>query len=459
VLYRLRSRKGGMMERLATAAMLAVALAVPIVIGAQIERGALSPAEMDLVTTRIQKIRGLKFEKKVPLAFLTTEQARARIKADIESETKPANLRLSETEGEMIGLFPPGTNLENGDLDFVKVGLAGFYDSKTRDMVIIDRPLTVGVPARARAFVALVEKLNTAGVIAHEMTHALQDQHFQIGAMLKGIRDDGDRTLAYRSLVEGDATLAGFGAVVGRIDDPTIDFYLSHDAEVTAIFMGRTEGFPRALTEMRRFQYSDGARFVAEAFDRKGWNGVNALYRNPPQSTQQIMHPELYFDHPTVPAAIRIAGYERILGGWKKADEDTVGALVLRVIIERVMGDQTPYVQAASWWTGDRLVALQKGNAVTLLWIITFKEGGFAQNFAQLYGSVLDKSLPPLTARHVEHRNDAVLVMLGDGAIRFHELAPALWKATTIAKPAADHAPWPPAHAAAGAPSPPPAAR
>jgi hypothetical protein len=421
-------------------------LAIAATAAAQAHRGALSPVEIDMVKARTQKIRELKFLHPVPMSFLTPDQVRARIRSDIDRRTKRSELRLAAVEGAMIGLYPPGVDLEKNHLDFLETRLAGFYDPHRGDLVIVDRPLMIHVPARAQALVAMLQKLNTAGVLAHELTHALQDQHFHIGAESAQLRGNSDREIAYKSVLEGDATLSGFGAVVGRMDDETIDYYLANDSDVTAIFMGNTKGFQREQIEIVRFQYSAGARFVAEAFRRRGWNGVDALYRDPPASTQQIIHPKLYFDHPTPPERIHVAGYGPLMQGWKRADEDTFGALVLRVILERVMGAQTPYVQAASWWTGDHCVALQKGNATTLIWIITFKQG-FADNFAQLYSSVLEKVLPKETAHHVETLGNAVLVLIGAAASQYRSLAPAVWKASTIVAPAPTHAPWPAAPA------------
>ena len=108
--------------------------------------------------------------------------------------------------------------------------------------------------------------------------------------------------------------------------------------------MGRMEGKPRAMTYPFIFQYTEGARFVAEAYHRKRWDGVNALFKGPPLSTQQIMHPELYFDHPTSAKTVKLAGYEKVLRDWKKVDEDTLGELMLKIMLERTMGEQTPYV-------------------------------------------------------------------------------------------------------------------
>jgi hypothetical protein len=220
--------------------------------------------------------------------------------------------------------------------------------------------------------------------------------------------------------------------VTGRVDDQTIDYFDTHLQDIVPIFMGRTEGKPRAMTYPFIFQYTEGARFVAEAYHHKGWDSVNALFKGPPISTQQIMHPELYFDHPTPAKTVKLTGYEKVLHDWKKVDEDTAGELMLKILIERTMGEDTPYVEAAKKWAGDRIVALQKGKALTVLWMLTFRDTGSADNFNQLYSGILGKVLPGTTARKIDQRGPAVFVMIGDGAIRYHEYLPEVWKESRI---------------------------
>ena len=171
---------------------------------------------------------------------------------------------------------------------------------------------------------------------------------------------------------------------------------------------------------------------MAEAYHRKQWAGVNALFTGPVLSTQQIMHPELYFDRPTPAKNVTLAGYDKVLHDWKKVDEDTLGELMLKIMLERTMGEDTPYVEASTKWAGDQIVALQKGKALTVLWMLTFRDAGSADNFAQLYSGILDKVLPGTTARKLEQHGPVVLVVIGDGAIRYHEFLPEVWKQSRL---------------------------
>src|SRR5258708_26115153 len=105
---------------------------------------------------------------------------------------------------------------------------------------------------------------------------------------------------------------------------------------------------------------------------------------------------------------------------------------MLKIMLEGTMGEDTPYVQAANKWAGDRIVALQKGKSLTVLWMIVFRDTGAADTFAQLYTQILDKVLPGSTARKIDQRGPAVLVMIADGAIRNHEFIPEVWMRSSI---------------------------
>jgi len=409
----------------------AATLALAAVVSAETIQGILNPEETRTVTERVQKIRALKFEHPVPFSYLTVDQSQERLRAELARDTTPAGLELDAREGELVGLYPPKVDLAKDNLTMLKSQLAGFYDPRQKDLVIIERPIP-SIPMVNPRLLEFALKLRTAGVLSHELTHALQDQHFDIRAEEKATHGNDDRELALRALLEGDATLSGFCSVVGRADDPTIDYFLDNSADAAVIFLGSAEGLGVQMRKLLIFPYLDGARFVAAGYHLGGWTAVDAIYRNPPRSTRQILHPELYFDHPEAPVDVRVGGYEKILAAWKKADENTFGELVLRMVIEHWIGEQTPYVAAADGWAGDRFVALQKSTDVTLVWIVAFHNPGQAENFAALYPQILAKSLPGLTARHVEQNGSAVLVLIGDGAIRFHELAPAIWKSSMI---------------------------
>jgi hypothetical protein len=250
--------------------------------------------------------------------------------------------------------------------------------------------------------------------------------------MLNRVKDNDDQTLALKSVAEGDATLAGFGYIAGRLEPANVKLLVGQLNALPANSAIQEHEIPRAITVPMMFQYSGGSHFVAEAWQRGGWSAVDQLYRNPPRSSQQIMQPELYFDHPTPPVHIELIGYEDVLAGWKKVDDDTYGELLLNLIFQRNLPPQAPAFSTLPRWAGDRIITLQKGKELTLLWLIAFHDQAAAQEFANTYSQILDHLGGKSNPHGIATRAAAVFITIGPGASDFARLQPAIWKASRI---------------------------
>jgi hypothetical protein len=131
----------------------------------------------------------------------------------------------------------------------------------------------------------------------------------------------------------------------------------------------QSPGTPAALRDSLIFEYTDGTRFVGEAYRRGGWNAVNALYRNPPLSTRQVLEPALYFGYPSPPLTITVGGWAPTLKEWHMVGENTYGELLLRIILARGPSGQAE-AGLARGWRGDRMVVLEKDGALIVIWIL-----------------------------------------------------------------------------------------
>jgi hypothetical protein len=120
------------------------------------------------------------------------------------------------------------------------------------------------------------------------------------------------------------------------------------------------------------------------------------------------------------------------MSGWKKADDDTYGELLLRVILERNLGKQSNEVGLASRWTADRMIILQESRGVNVIWMLAFSDEQTAGHFAVVYQTLLDRLLGNSTPHRIDTRSKAVLVVIGRGANYFDTLAPAIWNASAI---------------------------
>ena len=379
----------------------------------------------------IQDVRQLRFKRPVPLVVKTPDEAEAMMEADLMRDYTDNQLEVDAVAGALTGLYPAGIDLKVASLKLLKSQVAGFYDPHGKEMVLVKGGADLGLWNSAAEFMIQRDVVGEM-LLAHELTHALQDQNFDLESSLDKVKDNDDRSLALKSVAEGDATIAGFAYAAGRMDDSTVDTLADNLKQLPQALEAEAPGTPEGLSLPLLFQYSDGVRFVAEAYHRGGWSAVDALYRNPPQSSHQILHPALYFESSAPVPRIELAGYEGIMSGWKKADDDTYGELLLRVILERNLGKQSSEVGLASRWIADRMIILQESRGVNVIWMLAFSDAQTASHFTVVYQTILDRLLGDSTPHRIDTRSNAVLVVIGEGADYFDTLAPAIWNASVI---------------------------
>jgi hypothetical protein len=398
---------------------------------AQAENGKVNQAQAAAVEQTIQEVRRLKLKDKVPVEVRSTEEAGKLLEAELESEYTPESIETDGRAGALIGLYPPGVNLKAANMSLLESQVIAFYDFRKKTMVIVNGALEREFPGQPPELQSKLDGM----ILAHEFTHALQDQNFDFGARDQALKNNGDRALALHSVAEGDATIAGYACMLGRMDPAILATLIGNLKSFSQTFTGAANGVPRGVAEPLIFQYTDGVRFVAEAYQRGGWKAVDKLYADPPQSTQQIIDPSLYFDHPTLPDTVTVAGYQSRMAGWHKSDEDTLGELGLRIVFENARGAASPDLAIARRWAGDRIVMLRKGDAVSVIWLLTFREADSAARFAAVYRNLLDHLHGHPAVHRVELKGRAVLVAIGEAAEHYNRLGPAVWKASVITPP------------------------
>ena len=395
---------------------------------AQTANGKVNELEAAAVEQGIQVVRQLKLKNKVPVVSRTTQEAGKLLEAELESEYTPEAIDTDGRAGALIGLYPPGVNLKAANINLLESQVIAFYDFKKKTMVVVSGALEREFPGQPPELQTKLDYM----ILAHEFTHALQDQNFDFGARDEKLKSNGDRALALHSVAEGDATIAGYAYMLGGMNPAILTTLIGNLKSFSQTFTGAAASVPRGVAEPLIFQYTDGVKFVAEAYQRGGWKAVDKLYSDPPQSTQQIIDPSLYFDHPTLPDTVTVAGYQSRLAGWHKSDEDTLGELGLRIILENTRGTASPDLALASGWAGDRIVMLRKGDVVSVIWLLALRDADSAVHFAAVYRKVLDHMHGRPAAHRVEVKGNAMLIVIGEPATHFDPLASAVWKASSI---------------------------
>jgi hypothetical protein len=306
----------------------------------------LSPAELEALIAQteasVPPIRQLEPTSKVPDRIVDEAGLRADLKRFIAESATPEEYAVQARLGERLGYFPPGTDLAATQLELLGDQVLGYYDDKRDEMAVVQRGGAFGPLERV--------------TLAHEYTHALQDQHFDLDSLDREDLSNGDRSLARTALVEGDASLltqqwslanmtfAEILAITKQALDPASMAVLSRVPPLVA----------RQLT----FPYQEGLDFAGKLFGQGGWAAVDAAFAAPPDSTEQILHPEKYSSRET-PIKVAVPIKAKALGrGWSAVTQDTIGELGIAVWLEPTAGKRAA-ADAASGWGGDRVVLLE----------------------------------------------------------------------------------------------------
>lgn len=286
-------------------------------------------------------LRGL--EARGPVTRTTIDEAELRrIVAEITEEEQPPEL-VAATERLYRGL-----RLMDGDRSLAAITrellgeqIAGFYRTDTRELYVVSRSGGVGV----------AEKVT----FAHEFTHALQDQHFPLDDLTADAATQGDRALARTALIEGDATL-----LMSLWSQEHLSF--AELLQLVGLAIGPNQagldGVPVIVRESLLFPYQVGLTFVMDLQLQGGWEAVNAAFAVPPDSTEQIIHPEKYAERDE-PVRVQLPSdlAARIGAGWTRSLDDTLGEFQLGVWLA-TGADATVARAAAAGWGGDRVQLL-----------------------------------------------------------------------------------------------------
>jgi hypothetical protein len=223
-------------------------------------------------------------------------------------------------------------------------------------------------------------------VVAHELGHSLQFQHFRVPEIASVV--DEDARLARLALLEGDAMLvmAAFASDENHVPLSRLLVRMAQGA-LAASLQGYKEALeqspelktaPPFQRERLMFPYQAGASFVAQVHRAGGFKLVNRLYEVPPATTEQILHPEKYLAGELAVPVRAPAAPE----GWRAVQSGHVGELLVRAMLD-VCNERPASHLAAAGWGGDAFTVASKGDQGVLLFVSTWDTEADAQEFEQ----------------------------------------------------------------------------
>ncbi len=275
-----------------------------------------------------------------PVLVRPRAENRRFIEQEINRRYSAAVLEADRKSMVAWGVIPPDYDLRRLFLDLLEEQVSAYYDPRGKVMVVGDwLP-----PEQQRA------------ALMHELVHALQDRELPLDNFIAPDPGHGDRLLARQALIEGEAVALSFdlmlkpqGTDISRLPDLSMAQGLILTSAGGPV-IGKA---PRFLREVLLFPYVEGLGFVYQFRKRHPWSAMSDVYRDPPRSTTQIIHPEKYLDAREHPLPVVIPDLSRLVPGAHLVADDDLGEYALGAVLALHLGDVEGR-RAAIGWRGDR---------------------------------------------------------------------------------------------------------
>jgi hypothetical protein len=342
----------------------------------------------------MSELTGLPIKSPLKKQLISRAEVEMYLSENLRVEMTPQEIHIQEATLRAFGLVSPDFNLEKFLISFYTEQAAGFYDPHRKTMFIAD----------------WVEPEMQRLVMAHELTHALQDQNFDLEKFLKAARSDDDASSARQAIVEGHATAAMIQQLIAPMkleDMPSLEPLMA------LVIRQQYEEFPafNQAPFFFRFQalfpYIEGMGFMQRGLQGGGWKRLNSVFNDPPSTTKEIFEPQAYFEkqqlpkvslpHPALLAGIR---------GLNFLAENTLGELgYYEVLGQLISEDEAKSV--ATGWLADRYLLYeraagsspgltQEGKEYTLVSQTRWSSPEAALAFFRDYRSILARKYPEL---------------------------------------------------------------
>jgi hypothetical protein len=338
--------------------------------------------------TELASIRGLSTPGAPPPVVI---RSRSEIRRYTEQELnrKYPAARIEAERKAMVawGVIAPDFDLRGSLLDLLQEQAAAYYDPVGRVMVLADW-LTP-------------EEQQLA--LLHELVHALQDREISLDRFLAPTPGKGDQLLARQAVIEGEATALSLDLLLQRQGLNLTRLSISPLIQqlAGALFSGPVFArVPKFLQQLLLFPYLQGAAFVQEVRLQHPWAAMSQLYRDPPRSTTQILHPEKFLGRREDPLPITLPDLRPILApAGRLVTEDELGEWGLALVLETFL-DQASGARLTNGWRGDRYQLWEDDRGqLGLIYRVRWEAEGPAEAFAQAYAGLFEKKHPSLAAK------------------------------------------------------------
>ncbi len=325
-------------------------------------------AVLQRIQQQVSQLRGLQPKSDVQLRFLNEAALRQYFLTNFERDYLPNERESDQKLLTTLGLLRANESIVQLLLDVLEEQVIGVYNEDEKVMYLVDDNNSQFTPDEKTTF-------------AHEYNHALQDQYFDLTKLAPKHPDNDDRSLAAQALIEGDAVL------IQRLwAQESLSADELNQLGQSATTDSKLFSAPLFVREQLLFPYGDGFNFVRRIYQTGGGNaGVDEVFRNPPDSTEQILHLEKYRTREK-PVEVTLPDLAAGLGdGWRKINSNVLGELDVRLILEQLT-DTGRATRGSAGWGGDRWLLLEKDGRQALVIKTVWDTETDARNFFDTFG-------------------------------------------------------------------------
>ncbi len=325
---------------------------------------------LDDIASWVASTRGLAKLSDIEYEFITTDDLRQHLLEQFDFENSQQEMEDDEDLLQILGFLDEDDDLYTILLDLYTEQIAGYYDIETKKLYVISNGGSLSVSDKI--------------TFAHEVTHALQDQHYDLEGLDELAGDDSEYSAALTSLIEGDAVLLQSAYYWTGLSQRERDIFAQESEQTDS---DSYDEAPPYLQQSLIFPYDYGLEFVLYLYNNGAWDAVDAAYDSPPKSTEQIIHPDKYMAADD-PVPVTLPDLETLLGeDWITIEEGTVGEFDLRMTLEAFIEPSEDTESAAAGWGGDAYAFLEDNASGDQLLVIysTWDSEVEAQQFFDTY--------------------------------------------------------------------------
>jgi hypothetical protein len=327
----------------------------------------------------LTEITGLAWKHAVKYEVIDRKRVEKFMRDRMKEAVKPPEIRAEEITLKKFGFVPADFDLARSTVDLLTEQAAAFYDFHKKKLFLTDW--------------ASSEMQDSA--LVHELAHALADQYFNLGRFIEQAGKSDDSALARMAVMEGQASWLMTEVLARRrgqslIGHPELAEAMSRPSETGNASFPVFNTVPLYLRETLVFPYTAGLRFQDAVAARSGREAFAQVFRKPPVSSRQILHPSEYFSG-AGPVAVE-APAPPSTRGLKRLSEGMLGELDFAILIEEHVGKGAAGELSPHWRGGAYAVWESKDKTRSVLsYAVVWDSDEIARRYFDLYAAIQAK--------------------------------------------------------------------